>query len=395
MTLLEGYTVLELAGHVGQMTGRMLRELGARVIKVEALQGDPVRWTPPLHVGDQVWSSSLTYRHLNAGKRAIALDYEGGSGRRVLKELVSSVDILVTTCTRSELATLSLSGPELRDLNRGIVHISLTPFGLNGPKSGWRATDEVAFASGGLLSIAGSLGDCPCLPPETQAYYFGSYVAVLAAVAGLHSQRSEPVIVDVSLQEALASQEHLLPAWISRGEVIRRSGSQHRSVAPANVFPTRDGFVYLFVSRIHWKSFLDAWPNHPVMFDDARWLSNEYRRSRVDDVNEAVSSFTSRYGTETFVRKMQDAGVPCLAVNSPTAYLQHDFARRRQIMQHVPLASSEETLPIHAAPFRVNGERTAPGPVSPIGGDAEYVLTQVLHWPLAAVKELRAAGVVR
>jgi crotonobetainyl-CoA:carnitine CoA-transferase CaiB-like acyl-CoA transferase len=261
-------TVLEIADHSGQMAGRLLRELGARVIKVEPLDGDPVRWTPPLRVdATGLGLDSMTYRHLNSGKLTIAFDLTTDGGRRILRELVSRVDIIVTTCGRDALASLHLSESDLRDLNDRVVHVSLTSFGLNGPKSEWRATDAVAFASGGLLSIAGDANARPCLPPETQAYYFASYAAVLAATAGLYCEHSEPIVIDVSIQETLASQEHQLPLWLNRSQTIQRSGSQHRSVAPASIFPTRDGFVYLFVSRIHWKSFLGAWPNHPTWLD--------------------------------------------------------------------------------------------------------------------------------
>ena len=73
--------------------------------------------------------------------------------------------------------------------------------------------------------------------------------------------------VDSSMQETLATQEHIIRLWANEKQISKRAGSQHGSVAPAKIFPCRDGFVYLYVTRQHWKLFLTIWKDHPPVFD--------------------------------------------------------------------------------------------------------------------------------
>ena len=85
--------------------------------------------------------------------------------------------------------------------------------------------------------------------------------------------------IDASIQETLATQEHIIRLWANEKEIVKRAGSQHASVAPAKIFRCHDGFVYLYVTRQHWKLLLDLWNDHPPIFDAPEWLSYEHRRS--------------------------------------------------------------------------------------------------------------------
>lgn len=393
--LLEGYRVLELADRRAHMAGRVFCDLGAAVIQVEYPVAEPVDQAvePAGAGGETAGLRAATHRHLNAGKRSVRLDFAREGGRALLRALLENVDVLITSASLAELEDLGLAPSQIESLNPVLVHVSLTPFGLDGPKSGWTATDEVALAAGGLLSMAGAAEGRPCVAPEAQGDYFSSYIAVLAAVAGLHARSTRPVVADVAMQEAVASQEHLIPAWLNHGEVIKRSGSQHKSVAPASIFPTADGYVFLFVSRVHWRAFLDCWPDHPPEFAEDQWFTNEYRRRHVEFVNDAVTGFAREHSTEEFVEMLQARGVPCLALQTPADYVHHDFARRRGFIQEVAIENGGHA-PVHAAPFTVDGERPRPGPLSAPGSDSALVLADVAGLSADRIDELRSAGVI-
>ena len=137
----------------------------------------------------------------------------------------------------------------------------------------------------------------PCKPPETQAYYFASLFATAGVLAALYRRErtGKGDHVDASMQECLATQEHIIRLWANEKEILKRAGSQHASVAPAKIFPCRDGFVYLYITRQHWKLFLDLWKDHPPVFDAPEWLSYVYRRSHVEELNPAVEAFIVKY----------------------------------------------------------------------------------------------------
>ncbi|MCW2740041.1 MAG: hypothetical protein JWR45_463 [Blastococcus sp.] len=383
--MLEGHRVVELAGHAGQLTGRLMADLGAEVIKVEPSAGDDVRLVPPLVGGE-----SLAFRHLNAGKKSVVVDLDRPAGRGVFDALLRCSDVLVTTADAAALERMGLTRPALQAAGFDGVHLSITPFGLEGPRAHWKATPEVAFAAGGLLSIAGKPEGPPCQPPETQAFTFGSLVALVGATSALHLASDECVVVDISLQEALATQEHLIPAWANMDEKVHRNGSQHRSVAPATIYRTSDGFVFLFVSQAHWPAFLGTWPDHPAEFADAAWQVNQHRRDNVAAVDDAVGAFVARFDTAAFTQLMLRAGIPCLPVNSPAAYLNDPFVVNRGTM----VAPSGGGLLVHAAPFRIDGRRAGVGAIPELGQHTTEVLSGVLGYELAEVERLRREGAV-
>ncbi len=84
----------------------------------------------------------------------------------------------------------------------------------------------------------------PVRPPETQAYYFASVFAAAGVLAALYRRErtGQGDHVDASMQETLATQEHIIRLWANEKQIAKRAGSQHGSVAPARIFPCRDGF---------------------------------------------------------------------------------------------------------------------------------------------------------
>ena len=66
-------------------------------------------------------------------------------------------------------------------------------------------------------------------------------------------------------------------------------------MAPANIFPTADGHVYLFVTQPHWNLLLELWADHPSEMDDPSWLLNRVRKGHTEFINEHLSHFTRRF----------------------------------------------------------------------------------------------------
>src|SRR6516165_10099021 len=126
--LLAGIRVVDLTGEPAQLTGRILADLGADVVKVEGPDGEPVRSVPP--VGPD--GESLRFSLWNAGKATLVVS---GPDDPKLRSLVSCADVVLTTP----------GWPGAIDveplLAREAVWVGVTPFGLSGPRAGWRASD--------------------------------------------------------------------------------------------------------------------------------------------------------------------------------------------------------------------------------------------------------------
>jgi len=364
VAFLKGYRALDLTGLSGQLCGRVLADLGMEVIKIEPPGGDPVRRLAPFVKLSNGSELSTAFAHLNAGKASKVLDLDKEADREVFRELVKTADVVLESFQPGELEGKGLGYKALAVLNSGIVMASITGFGQTGPKKNLACNDLVALAESGFLYISGDPSLPPCRPPETQAYYFASLFAAAGLLAALYRRErtGRGDHVDSSMQETLATQEHIIRLWANEKQISKRAGSQHGSVAPAKIFPCRDGFVYLYVTRQHWKLFLTVWKDHPAVFDSSDWLNNVYRRAHADELNPAVENFVGKFTMAEITELLQAKGIPCVPVNTPMGFANDEHVRGRGFMapvEHVGFGRTEQP----AMPFVIDGARPAVGSV--------------------------------
>ena len=361
---LQGFRALDLTTLSGQLCGRMLADLGMEVIKIEPPGGDPVRKLAPFVKLPNGSELSTPFAHLNAGKASKVLDLDKEADREAFRKLVETADVVLESFQPGELDARGLGYKSLAAINPGIVMASITGFGQTGKKKNLACNDLVALAESGFLYISGDPSLPPCRPPETQAYYFASLFAAAGLLAALYRREhtGQGDHVDSSMQETLATQEHIIRLWANEKQISKRAGSQHGSVAPAKIFPCRDGFVYLYVTRQHWKLFLTVWKDHPPVFDAPEWLNNVYRRAHADELNPAVQALLSKYTMAEITDLLQAKGIPCVPVNTPMGFANDEHVRGRGFMapvEHVGFGSTKQP----AMPFVIDGARPAVGSV--------------------------------
>lgn len=191
--------VLELADESAVFGGRILADLGAEVICVEPPGGSRVRSLAPF-LGGQA-DAELACQHLyhNASKRSVVIDRETDEGRRDFERLVASAHVI--------LETERLDHDALLALNPSLIHVTVTPFGLDGPRAGERGNDLIAVAAGGLATFCGHAEDPPNQPGAHQAYKLGGLAAATGTLVALYGQEAQPghVHLDISLQNCVAA----------------------------------------------------------------------------------------------------------------------------------------------------------------------------------------------
>src|SRR3954471_19862088 len=132
---LTGYRVLDVGGPLALHCTKLLADMGADVIKVEAPCGDESRRVPPFKDDSPHPEKSLYFLHFNTNKRGITLDIEKPDGRAILLELAGKADVVIDTFRPSRARELRLTYADLSAGNPGLVVASITPFGQTGP---WR-----------------------------------------------------------------------------------------------------------------------------------------------------------------------------------------------------------------------------------------------------------------
>ncbi|MFT4519858.1 MAG: crotonobetainyl-CoA:carnitine CoA-transferase CaiB-like acyl-CoA transferase [Halioglobus sp.] len=186
--LLEGIRVVDIAGEPLAMTGRMLADMGAEVVKLEPQGGDPLRRAVPLckHSGQ-----SFRFLAWNAGKTSIEYDPQN----RGIDALLLGADVIIETPG----FTGALELPDKSAPNA--VWLKATPFGATGPRAAWRATDLGILAACGNLYATGFPDRPPNRCCEPTAYAHASAEAAFAILTGLATSRGQHI--DLSMQEAL------------------------------------------------------------------------------------------------------------------------------------------------------------------------------------------------
>ncbi len=395
MKLLEGFVALDLADLRGQFCGRLLSDQGMEVIKVEPPAGDPVRRLGPFKDNDPSLEKSLPFAALNAGKKSVTLDWTHAAGRELLLSLVEKVDVVVESFEGGTLAEYGLSPDELRRRNPRLVVTSISGFGQTGPRKDYLSPDLIVTAMGGLMSVSGDPKLPPTTGPETQGFYSASIYGALGTLLSLWQRDKDGTgdHVDIAAQEAMASHDQVIRTFSTEGAPIRRFGSQHHHVAPANVFPTSDGYVYLFVTHQHWTGLLALWKDHPVELDSVEFKHNIGRRKKADWINGLVADYTRQFTKRDLVTKLQEAGLPCLPVYSPSEFMTDDQIQHRKFFQpvHHPVLGDYSQM---AFPVLINGERPLLGPPPLLGQHTRDILVQRFGVTAADFEMLFAQGIV-
>ncbi|MEK7248766.1 MAG: CoA transferase, partial [Chloroflexota bacterium] len=273
-TALGDIRVLDLAGEIGQYCTKLLADLGADVIKIEAPGGDPVRALPPRYHKHP--EQSLYWLNLNTSKRSVTLDIEKPEGRALLEKLVATADIVVESFTPGYLDSLGLGYEALSKIKPDIILTSITGFGQTGPHAKYKAPDIVGIAMGGVMWLAGEPIDPPNVLPWRQGYTSASIVGASGALTALYHRdvTGEGQHVDVSMQEALSlAQETAMQTWDMLEALRCRAGT--RGVVPIDVpgigiYECSDGHVFGYLGTpggAPWSAMRD-WMAEEGMAED-------------------------------------------------------------------------------------------------------------------------------
>lgn len=283
-----------LAGPYATM---MLADLGAEVIKIEPPGGEISR-----QVSDSYFAS------LNRNKRSVCLDLRSEQGRARLGELVADSHALLVNMKPSAIRRLGLTYESLKEFNERIVCVAMTGFGLNGGDD--PAFDYVIQAATGVAAMTGDPDGPPTLPGYSSADNSTGLTAALGLLAQIVSGRGGQV--DVCLQDVMLSQlNYRAAAYLNDGiEPQRHPYGAHSYYVPAQLFPTAEGYLALFITHdAFWAAFSAeaGIEGFPAMAE---------RAARRDEVLALVSSALSGDTAANWEARLRPLGIPVAAVRS-------------------------------------------------------------------------------
>jgi crotonobetainyl-CoA:carnitine CoA-transferase CaiB-like acyl-CoA transferase len=289
-----GLRVLDLAGPPGIYGTKLLADLGADVIRIEPPGGDPLRVAGPFYRNRPGPERSLSFALYNTSKRSIELDLDSEEGRERFRRLTATADFVFETAAPGELAAKGIGFEHLRKSNPGLIWAAITPFGQSGPRAGWKGSDLIAMAAGGVLYLSGFPGETPIYSPFDQAYHQGGIAAVTGALIAYHHrmQSGKGQLVDVSLQAAVATcTEATLGFWDYMGQNWERKGLNGLQGFQA-LYPCQDGWVIGMLGN-RWENLL-AWAEEVGVAGD-EWRNPRWReRSERDTHRPEISTLAAQ-----------------------------------------------------------------------------------------------------
>src|SRR5947208_1899452 len=374
--LLAPYRVLDLTGPLGFLTGKIFGDLGADVIKIEPPGGESARRRPPFLSNGNGSSQSLYWLACNASKRGITLDLTLKKGRELFHQLARHSDFIVESSAPGVLEDLDLGYESLRDENPGLIFVSISPFGQEGPYKDLRATDLEIMALSGAMSLAGEKDGEPMRVSVPQAPMWVGAEAAMGALTAL-AYRSTTGLgqqVDVSAQVAVMSALAHAPAFWDLNHVNAERGGVFvtgRSVLGAKMrvmWRCKDGWINFIIyggtAGRHTNQQLITWMDEKGLAPD--WLKEidcntfavtNITQGEVDRLEAPIADFFAAVTKEEFLEgaiKRQMLGYPVATVADINRNPQ---LQARNFWQDVADEGSGKTLKYPGGFAVINGQR--------------------------------------
>ena len=357
----DGLRVLDFSTTIaGPHCTRMLADMGAEVIKIEAAEGETMRTRPPVRN-----NCSTVYGQLNVGKNSVVLDLKSAIGVEAVRRLVASADVLVENFRPGVMRRLKLDYASLRELNPKLVYCSISGYGQTGPSAELPAYAPVIHAASGyeMAHLAYQPGRsrpdyCGIYHADvlTGVYAFGAISAALYQRCGSQSGQH----IDVSMLESMLSLTLNEVQW-SQFEVRPPQRPMFGPIA------TSDGYVMVAIASEKTFQSLMQVIGRPEWVSDPRFAKYSDRRDHWGSLVDGVEEWSRTVSTENCLVALNEHGVPSSAYRTVAEALRDpQIAHRGALVEVRDDSGSFEVLNL---PFRMSGAKVSAGKRMPTLGE--------------------------
>ena len=340
---LKGVKVVELGGLIaGPYAASLFAQFGAEVIKIESPGGgDPLRQWRKLHNGTSVWWYSLA-----RNKKSVTVNLKSDEGREIVRDLLKDADVLIENFRPGVLEEWGLGWEDLSRVNPGLVMVRISGFGQTGPYRDKPGFAAIAEAIGGLRHLMGEPGRAPVRAGVSLGDTIAALYAVIGAMAALHHRTvngGQGQVVDVALSEAVfAVMESLVPEYSRFGFVRQGSGGSLPGIAPSNTYPCGDGSYVVIAGNSDgiYKRLMHA-VERPDLAEDPELARNEGRVRRIDEIDTAISHWTSPRSLAAVLTGMETADVPVAKIYTAADIHADPHYNARGMIEHTTMPDGE------------------------------------------------------
>ncbi|MCP3392213.1 CoA transferase [Bradyrhizobium sp. CCGB12] len=400
---LQGIRVLDFSmGWAGPLCTRTLADLGADVIKIEAIQY-PDWWRGvdrrPAYIEDRLYEKRARFCMANRNKRGVTLDLTRQQGLTLAKRLAAGADIVVDNYSVDVLPKLGLGYDVLGKLNPRLVMMSMSAFGTNSSRRACRAYGSTLEQGSGLPGLIGKAG----APPVMSHIAFGDAVGGLngcaaVLVAAIHARTTgRGQFID------LAQIECMIPfaaPWMTLHSIDGASpvkyGNRHPQFVPHGCFRCagEDNWVMVAATDQHMWQSLARLIGRPDWATDVSLEFAEARRDSEDLIEQAIEAWTITRDADQAMSELQSAGIAAGVARLPIDLLRDRHLRARGYLQEVDRAfiggHPQPSMPIREGE-RPNAIRSA---APTLGQHNREILSGLLGLSDSEIAHLAREGII-
>ena len=381
---LAGLKVLDLSRVMAApFAAQMLSDLGAEVIKIEALAGDDTR----------MWGTHY-FRAANRGKKSVTVNLKDPRGQEIVKRLAAESDILLENFKSGDLVRYGLDYESLSSLNPALIYLSVTGFGQTGPRRTQPGYDTIIQGMTGIMTLCGE----PDRPPARAGLPMVDIMSGLVGTIGILSslverarsgkgQQIDLSLFDVGIMMLVdAGQDYL-----DHDHVQSRLGGINRNFSPAQPFQTADGWVTLAVATEEQFVRMCKAMELPALLDDPRFSDNAGRVANRPALAEIMAERFVTASTQDWERLFESNKVPLSPIHTIDEAMADPQSEARNLIWNF-----DDALRLIANPLQHMSRTPARPACAPpeLGLDTEEVLRTKLGMNAQELDQLVQDGVV-
>jgi len=381
-----------LAGPYGSY---QLALLGADVIKIEAREGDDMRYGSRSNEWEKR-GLAAPWVAVNAGKRSITLDLKKPKAIEIVKRLVAKADVVMENFRPGVMDGLGIGYETLKAINPRLIYCAVSGFGQVGPQRATAAFDGMIQAMSGLMSITGFPTNGPTRVGFAGADVMSGATAALGVASALfqRTHTGKGQLVDVAMIDAvmgyLAQQftEHLMT-----GRVHEQAANLSVTRKPTgNLYKTKDGWMVLAVMTEPQFQRLMKEIGRADALADPRFADWPKRIEHGKAVHEIVEAEMKKETSATWVERFAKADIPAGRVLSIPETAQLELMQHRTVLQTVE--TEHGPIKVVGSGFRLeHGGGSVERPPATLGQHTDEVLREA-GYSVDEIAEARAAKVV-